>query len=208
MGKSDRYYPIVINAADWYTKGKLSTLFVKQKAGHLSYLQDPSGLRSMSMQSGNVNDESFLKSIKLFSDDAMLISFAKYFCIFDDNDLFKRLYSDIAFSGKEEKSDFLPMYLKILRLIDSKGRVPRVIDVWDAKLLRTFVETRDVDLLNRELIFLLTETIDDCFRVNDSVLSSLTQSENWWEKDQSLGPLLVWSDVPIRCYCSYKHVGK
>ena len=118
--KSDRYYPIVVNATDWNTRGNLTTLFVKRKAGNLSYLQDPNGLRSLSMQTGSADRESFMKSIKLFSDDAMLTSFAKYFCFssFDDDKVFERFCSDIAYECmKEEKSEILPIYLNIFRII-------------------------------------------------------------------------------------------
>ncbi len=140
--KSDRYYPIVINATDWNVRGNLMTLFVKRKAGHLSYLQDPNGLRSLSMQTGSADRESFLKSINLFSDDALLTSFAKYFCFssFDDDKALESFCSGIAYECmKEEKSEILPVYLKIFWLIESKGsKKISTEDVWDAKLLRSY----------------------------------------------------------------------
>jgi len=212
--KSDRYYPIIINAADWNTRGNLTTLFVKQKAGHLSYLQDPNGLRSLSMQTGIANRESFLKSINLFSNDAMLTSFAKYFCFssFDDDEPFERFCSDITHECmKEEKSEILPMYLKIVRLIESKGaKRISVENVWDAKLLRTYTETREriveksaasLNLVNRESTALLCERIDDSFDISESTMLSLAHghAEKWWDNDPSLGAFLVWSEVPIKC---------
>ena len=212
--KSDRYYPIVVNATDWNTRGNLTTLFVKRKAGHLSYLQDPNGLRSLSMQTGSADRESFMKSIKLFSDDAMLTSFAKYFCFssFDDDKVFERFCSDIAYECmKEEKSEILPIYLKMFRIIESKGpRKVSVENVCDAKLLRTYAETRErlddesvasLNLVNQESIALLCERIDDSFHISESILLSLAHehAEKWWDNDQSLGAFLVWSEVPIRC---------
>lgn len=206
--KTDRYYPIVINATDWNTRGNVSTLFVKRKAGHLSYLQDPNGLRSLSVQTGRADRESFLKSIKLFSDDALLTSFAKYFCFssFDDDVQFERFCSDIAYECmKEEKSEILPLYLKIFRLIESNAKRVSVEDVWDAKLLRTYTETSErlcaagsLDLVNRESIALLCECIDDSFHISDSTIVSLEHenAENWWNIDPSLGAFLIWSEVP------------
>ena len=213
---SDRYYPIVINMADWNTKRTMSTLFVKRKAGHLSYVQDPNGLRSLSMQSGKPADhESFLKSIKLFSDDAVLSSFANYFCFssFNDDASFERFCNDIAYECmKDEKSDVLPVYLKMFRLIESRGqRKISIENVWDSKLLRTYVETRErldgnadtaFHLVNRESINLLCESIDKSIHIDESALSSLatTQSGKWWDTNQSsLGSFLVWNEIPIKC---------
>lgn len=209
--KSDRYYPIVINTSNWDTKGNMSTLFVKRKAGHLSYLQDPNGLRSLSMQTGSADRESFLKSIKLFSDDPTLSSFAKYFCFssFDDDALFERFCKDIAYECmKEEKSDILPIYLKIFRLIESKGQKKTSIeDVWDSKLLSTYVETRErlggktSHLVNKETIFLLCESIEESFTISETMLSSLAhrQAENWWTDQPALGTFMVWNAIPIKC---------
>ncbi|KAL7555258.1 hypothetical protein ACHAWF_018933, partial [Thalassiosira exigua] len=215
---SDRYYPIVINASEWKTGGTLSTLFVKRRAGHLGYLEDPNGLRSISMQTGTSGHQSFLKSVKLFSkDDALLISFTKYFCFssFEDDNLFERFCSDIAYECmKEEKSEILPIYLKMFRLIELKdGKKVSIDDVWDAKLLRTYAETRKLlgdrsvkmfDLVNRQSIHLLCQTIDDGFNVHvsEQMVSSFICQPNrkWWEIDSSLGPFLVWNEVPLK-YC-------
>jgi len=209
--KSDRYYPIVINSKDLNTHDNLRTLFVKRKAGHLSYLQDPNGLRSLSMQTGSANREAFLKSIKLFSDDAMLTSFSKYFCFssFDDNKMHERFCGDIAYEClREEKSDIIPVYLKLFRLIESSGRNKiGVDDIWDTKILRTYAETRErlgdeastsYSLVNRETLSLLCEHVEKSFHTTESELLSL-RNKNWWESDQLLGALLVWSEVPIKC---------
>jgi len=211
--KSDRYYSVVINATHWNTRGNLTKLYVKRRAGHLSYLQDPNGLRSLSMQTGSGDSETFLKSIKLFSDDTMLASFAKHFCFssFDDDKLFERFCSDIAHECmKEEKSEIIPLYVKLFRMVESNSpNMASVENVWDAKLLRTYAETRarlgdthgsSLNLVNSEFIALLCERTDDSFHVSESTLLSLTRgfAEKWWDNDPSLGAFLVWSEVPIR----------
>lgn len=216
---SDRYYPIVINATNSVTGGNLSTIFVKKKAGHLSYLQDPNGLRSLSMQTGSADRDSFLKSIKLFSADAMLTSFAKHFCFsaFDDDELFERFCSDIAYECmKGEKSDILPMYLRVFRLIEPSARNKFDVEsVWDARLLKTYAESRGrlgdgfddsaSHLMNGDLLSLLCERIDDCIQVSDSTLSAFAQghTEKWWDRlDEQIGACLVWCEVPILFYKS------
>jgi len=207
--KSDRYYPIVINASHWNIRGSLAKLYVKRKASHLSYLQDPNGLRSLSMQTGSADSETFLKSIKLFSGDAMLTSFAHFcFSSFEDDKLFERFCTDIAFEClKEEKSEIVPWYVQLFRMIESTN-MASVENVWDAKLLRTYAETKEklddnyfssLNLVNRETIALLCERTDDCFHIRESVLVSLSHGlvEKWWDRDQSLGAFLIWSEVPI-----------
>ena len=221
--KSDRYYPIVINTTHLNTRDKLSTLFVKRKAGHLSYLQDPNALRSLSIQAGSVDGESFVNSINLFSNDAILSSFAKYFCNarckgtgdFGKSSpgvdcLFERFCNDVAYECmKEEKSEILPLYLNIFRLIESESKhVLSIQNIWDARLLRTYAEKKGkpaseylatVSLLSRELVSLLSESIDKSFLghgINEAALASLAGNvdgqSNLPKKSDILECFLVW----------------
>ncbi|KAL9180507.1 hypothetical protein ACHAXT_010960 [Thalassiosira profunda] len=209
--KSDRYYPLVVNAKDWSAGGNLSTLFVKQRAGHLGYLQDPNGLRSLSMQTGSGDRASFLKSIALFSNDALLTSFAKNLCFsaFDDDEEFERFCRDITSEClKEEKSEVLPLYLRIFRLIEAGRRTVSIGDVWDARLLRTYSRTRKrlsvgsaspLQLVHDGMIALLCERMESALQLDDSTLSHLSEmggSEKWWETDPSLGAFFSWHEVP------------
>ena len=200
--KSDRYNPIVINVSDWSDRSDLPTLFVKRKAGHLSYLQDPNGLLSLSLQQGG-SAGALMKSVKLFSDSAILTSFSKYFCTasVDDDNSFERFCSDLAYECmKEGKSDdALVMILRVFRLIDLLGRRKSVSieNIWDAKLITTFSTASTSLLINREQLALLRE------RADDSVYNSLPsvadmQVEKWWERyDRHLGSVLVWTGVPL-----------
>ncbi len=195
--KSDRYYPIVINITDFNIRGNISTLYVKRKAGHLDYLQDPNAHRSLSIQVNSTDGESFLKSIKLFSNDAILASFAKYFCnpqskidatVFEADAAFERFCNDVAIEFmNEQKTEILPLYLNLFRFIDgiSKKKNVNIQNVWDARLLRSFVEMKGrmddsdfsmANLLSRELIALVCESIDKTFQelgVDESSLISL-----------------------------------
>ena len=216
--KSERYYPIDINVQDWSNCGKISTLFFKRKAGHLSYLQDPNGLRSLSMQQvGIADNKSLLNSIKMFSGDAKLTAFAKYFCSssFIDNKSVERRCSNIAYEILKEgkSSDILALYMQIYGMIDSIGRRERldIEDVFSAKLMRTYVESRQrlsndsmsSSLINREILSQLFEVIDDLFcDVDSALLMSLTRGnpEKWWERDNRyfFSAFLAWNGVPLK----------
>lgn len=199
--KSDRYYPLVINMSDWNARSHLPTLFVKQRSGHLSYLQDPNGLLSLSLHQGGSTD-SLMKSIKLFSDAAILTTFAKYFCIssFDDDRSFESFCSDIAYECMKEgkTDDALVMILRVFRLIDSFGPRSRVgiENIWDAKLITTFSTTSTSLLINRELLSLLRERVDDSFHA--SLPSLAFRCRKWWERrNNHFGAVLIWNEVPL-----------
>lgn len=186
---SDRYYPIVVNATEWNTRSNLPTLFVKRKPGHLSHLQDPSGLLSLSMQ------------------QVESTSFTKYFCFssFDDDKLFESFCSEIAYECTREgkSSDVLAMILRVYRLLESYGNTRVGIEnIWDAKLIKTFSTTSAFSLINRELLSLLRERVDDSFRSYRTTWTSAVNNhaEKWWERDcQDFGAFLIWTGVPLKC---------
>jgi len=205
--KSDRYYPVVINFADFNVQGNISTLYVKRKAGHLDFLQDPNALSSVSTTVESDGGESFLKSIKFFSNDAILSSFAKYFCnpqykiddtSFEADVSFEKLCNDIAHECmKEEKTEILPLYLKLFRFIDgiSKKNNIKIQNIWDARLLRSYVEMKGrmddayfglVNLLSRQLIALVCESVDKTFQdfgVDETALLSLDNYDGMTRKE-------------------------
>lgn len=204
--KSDRYYPIVMKASKWNTL--LPTLFVKRKPGHLSYLQDPNALRSLSIQT---EGESFLKSISLFSSDPVLSSFAKYFCPTKTKSvdvLFERYCNDIAHECmKDEATQMLPCYLNLFRLFESCSvSTINVQNVWDVRLLQSYSRRksgfddscRAVNLLRREFMALICQKLDDLFAACavGQKLPTLVQVDKWWTKESEIGPVLIWNDVP------------
>lgn len=216
--KSDRYYPIVIKASHW--SDALPTLFVKRRPGQLSYLQDPNALRSLSIQT---EGESFLKSISLFSNDPVLISFAEHFCPTHhkrDDVALERFCNEIAHECmNDETTQMLPYYLSLFRWIDSNSwSHVNVQNVWDLRLLRSYAErTRDDDddvvsrganhLLSSEFMALVCEKLDDLFvscPISGSKLSSLALMDRWWDYDDDvdscIGRLFIWNDVPKKCY--------
>jgi len=214
--KSDRYYPIVLKTTDWNSRGIMSNIFVKRKPGHLSYLQDPNALRSLSIQAGSTNSESFLKSIKMMSDDSVLASFTKYFCKADKKgsypDLLPEANSDfLRYCNlvanecmQEEKSEMLPLYLTLFRLMNSR-RQQTVSNVWDLRILRTYMRRKggllpsdkllaSVNLVSEELITLVCEHVDD-------MLESAADMDEYKadESELMLPAEKVWYEVPLQC---------
>jgi anaphase-promoting complex subunit 1 len=201
--KSDRYYPIVINATKWTEA--LPTLFVKRKPGHLSYLRDPSSLQSLSIQT---EGESFLKSISLFSNDPVLLSFAKYFCssnLSSGDEAFQLFCNVIAHeSMKAETSEMIPCYLNLFKLLESCSCANlNVQNVWDVRLLQSYFERKKscastVNLLNLELIALVCQKVEELIVASEEL--SMIQGKRWWDGDGSnslIASSLVWNEVPI-----------
>jgi len=214
--KSDRYYPIILKTTDWNSRGTMSNIFVKRKPGHLSYLQDPNALRSLSIQAGSTNSESFLKSIKMMSDDSVLASFTKYFCKADKKgsypDLLPEANSDfLRYCNlvanecmQEEKSEMLPLYLTLFRLMNSRKQ-QTVSNVWDLRILRTYMRRKggllpsdkllaSVNLFSEELITLVCEHVDD-------MLESAADMDEYKadESELMLPAEKVWYEVPLQC---------
>ena len=200
--KSDRYYPIVIHPYEW--KDALPTLFIKRKPGHLSYLEDPNALQSLSLQT---KGDSFLSSISMFSNDPVLSSFAKYFSTTNQNNgvaPFERLCYNISNECmRKETSDMVPHYLKLFRIIESFDcdKID-VQTVWDVRLLQSYMERKrcfsgePLNLMNSEFIALVCQKLDDLFMTLPD-LNSVVHSDRWWiGADSVTGPLLVWNDIP------------
>jgi anaphase-promoting complex subunit 1 len=195
---SDRYFPIVINTSEW--KNALPTLFVKHRPGHLSYLQDPNALQSLSIQT---EGESFLKSISLFSNDPVLSSFATYFCTAKKRNgaaMFGKFFNSIAYECmKDETSEMLPYYLNLFRLAESCNCESITIqNVWDVRLLQSYTQRKigrvtSVNLLNSKFIAHVCQKLDDLLASPE--LHLLIQRESWGEND---GAVLVWNGVPLR----------
>ena len=203
--KSDRYYPVVIDASKW--KETLPTLFVKRKPGHLSYLQDPNALQSLSIQS---EGDSFLKSIPMFSNDPVLSSFANYFCKSSrrgQNTTFEKFNNDIAHECMTHgTSEMVPFYLNLFSVIDSCGREKiSILDVWNVRLICSYTRRKatvahkssSVNILKPELIHIVCQTFWDMLAASPE-LQSLMQCDRWWESTNGsvIGPILIWNDIP------------
>lgn len=209
--KTDRYYDVTIDTSDW-KDGRIGTLFVKRKAGHMSYLQDPNGLRSLSIQAASTEQETFHKTIKMFSHDASLVTFSKYFCssvLLEDPSSDRFCSDEIAAAALvKEKADLIALLLRSFRLADHKGgKSINSGAVWDAKLLGTYwsfkrhlgtdMSNWDVNLIPEDYLSIINVCIEEsvCFGIS---LDSDTVMDDWWRANPSLGLYFLWNDVPLR----------
>ncbi|KAL7459488.1 hypothetical protein ACHAWC_011170 [Mediolabrus comicus] len=212
--RSDRYYPIVLKTGDRNNGGIVSPIFVKRKPGHLSYLQDPNALRSLSIQAGSTNSESFLKSIKMLSDDSVLASFVKYFCKAESKHKgssnpempiearsgFIRYCNLVANDCVQEgKSETLPLHLTLYRWLHLTDGSHSVNDIWDLRILRTYTKRKGrpvddtlqhVNLVSGELITLVCEHIDGTLESATSLIMD--------ESTQLMPTEKVWYELPLQ----------
>uniref|UniRef100_T1J8K9 Uncharacterized protein n=1 Tax=Strigamia maritima TaxID=126957 RepID=T1J8K9_STRMM len=147
-----RYWPIKFCCdKNWKSLKSLlnnrGTLFVKQKAGYLSYVEDPRGFRSVLTQSltkDNVGNWSTKPdAIEAFSKDPNVLNFTKYF-LQDQTDVedahLKQILCNVLFECvTQEKLEFFSTYvslLQTLREIESASSPSN--NLWQIKLAVIF----------------------------------------------------------------------
>jgi hypothetical protein len=202
---SDRYYPAEIKLKDLANFNSTLSLYVKKKAGKLSYMQDTLGLKSFSSQLEAGKGE-VLELVKSFIEERQMIAFAKFMC---DNESKNNSCSDVAdqmtsislsrscdvdsFRAniiqqclKEENTDavmiYLTLYDKVLNL-EKKSWPSKAI--WELRILRSYYcSSKNLAILNPHFVALLCESVDQKF-------SKFFRSES--SKLKWHGPFLIWN---------------
>ncbi|XP_054840642.1 anaphase-promoting complex subunit 1 [Eublepharis macularius] len=156
--KGPRYWELLIDLSKGmhHLKSILSkdgVLYVKLRAGQLSYKEDPMGWRSLLAQTvthRNADARAFKpEAISAFTSDPALLSFADYFCkpaanmgqklkVFD-------LFSSILYECvTQENPEMLPAYIAIdqaVRRLERK-EMSETFDLWQIKLVLEFFNSR------------------------------------------------------------------
>uniref|UniRef100_H3ATJ7 Anaphase-promoting complex subunit 1 n=1 Tax=Latimeria chalumnae TaxID=7897 RepID=H3ATJ7_LATCH len=185
--KGPRYWEITIDLSkgSQQLKSILSnsgTLYVKLRAGQLSYKEDPTGWHSLLAQTvtrGNLEASTFKpEAISAFTSDPTLLSFAEYFCkpakIKGQNHEAKDLFSSILYECvSQESPEMLPSYLAIDQAVRrlEKKEISDTLDLWQIKLVLEFCSTRSVQerlrkgtnkglFMNSEFLTVMKCTID------------------------------------------------
>jgi len=186
---SERYYPVTINLQKTPSIRKLNgnsttsssmsyedyrqhihtALYVKKKAGHLSYVHDPHALRSLTIQaaggSGGGSSYSTVDLIKSFTEDPRIVAFARFFCEGDHgNDIanegnkksseqvIERFCTEILYECLTEgKPEALLLYLSLHSRLaplqqHQKNRhisssMLGTLDMWDLRLIKSYYES-------------------------------------------------------------------
>uniref|UniRef100_A0A7S4MEE8 Anaphase-promoting complex subunit 1 C-terminal domain-containing protein n=1 Tax=Odontella aurita TaxID=265563 RepID=A0A7S4MEE8_9STRA len=189
---SNRYYPVSL---DLQSAGLV--LFVKKKYGHLSYQQDPHAQRSLAVQTGGTGGGSGLDLIQAFTEDPMLLAYAKHLCqtamgqvnaskwvIVQNREALISRVSTEKFCTEIlhecltlDKPEALPLYLSLRNsLIAIEDVMSDSMGVWDMRLVRSYYQARQhlgnpspssVPLLGLEYVILFEEYLGRLFDRRD-----------------------------------------
>lgn len=163
---SDRYYPVTLQLKAPTCVDSRTTIFVKKKTGHLSYVQDPYAQRSLVVQTGGSSTGSALALIKSFTEDPRLLAYAQFLCDSGNTSTnalsskhadrsfgyggigsqFDEFCTDILHEClTQEKQEALPLYLSLYSFVTSITRgTSAVWHIWDVRLIRSYYESREM----------------------------------------------------------------
>uniref|UniRef100_A0A2K6THS6 Anaphase-promoting complex subunit 1 n=1 Tax=Saimiri boliviensis boliviensis TaxID=39432 RepID=A0A2K6THS6_SAIBB len=156
--KGPRYWELLIDLSKGtqHLKSILSkdgVLYVKLRAGQLSYKEDPMGWQSLLAQTvANRNSEARAfkpETISAFTSDPALLSFAEYFCKPTVNMGQKQeildLFSSVLYECvTQETPEMLPAYIAMDQAIRRLGRreMSETSELWQIKLVLEFFSSR------------------------------------------------------------------
>lgn len=155
--KGPRYWQLLIDLSNEtnHLKSILSkggVLYVKLRAGQLSYKEDPMGWRSFSAQTithGNEARSFKPEDISAFTSDPALLLFAEYFCKPTVNMGQKQemldFFSSILYECvTQEKPEMLPTYIAIDQAVRrlERGEMSETFELGQIKLVLEFFNSR------------------------------------------------------------------
>uniref|UniRef100_A0A287BCM0 Anaphase-promoting complex subunit 1 n=1 Tax=Sus scrofa TaxID=9823 RepID=A0A287BCM0_PIG len=156
--KGPRYWELLIDLSKGtqHLKSILAkdgVLYVKLRAGQLSYKEDPMGWQSLLAQTvANRNSEARAfkpETISAFTSDPALLSFAEYFCKPTVNMRQKQeildLFSSILYECvTQETPEMLPAYIAMDQAVRRLGRreMSETSELWQIKLVLEFFSSR------------------------------------------------------------------
>lgn len=210
---SDRYYHVEIDFNELSPSNNSFYLFVKKRSGHISYVEDPYGLRSNFFQSFASHYEKILDMLSYTTEAQDLQMYSRYLCQTSNKNVSDQrqgstFYSYLGSFGSfcdqilcesllEEKTDSVPLQLALYDAMVSIKRKPFPIKVvWDLRILRSLYENTgrknfpgSYYILSPHFVANLCQRIDRVFdehRVQDGAISS-----------QWLGPFTIWFCKPV-----------
>uniref|UniRef100_A0A452FKB4 Anaphase-promoting complex subunit 1 n=1 Tax=Capra hircus TaxID=9925 RepID=A0A452FKB4_CAPHI len=156
--KGPRYWELLIDLSKGtqHLKSILSkdgVLYVKLRAGQLSYKEDPMGWQSLLAQTvANRNSEARAfkpETISTFTSDPALLSFAEYFCkptvnVGQKQELLDLFSSVLYECVTQETPEMLPAYIAMDQAVRRLGRreMSETSDLWQIKLVLEFFSSR------------------------------------------------------------------
>uniref|UniRef100_A0A452U4G1 Anaphase-promoting complex subunit 1 n=1 Tax=Ursus maritimus TaxID=29073 RepID=A0A452U4G1_URSMA len=207
--KGPRYWELLIDLSKGtqHLKSILSkdgVLYVKLRAGQLSYKEDPMGWQSLLAQTvANRNSEARAfkpETISAFTSDPALLSFAEYFCKPTVNmgqeilDLFSSvLYECVT----QETPEMLPAYIAMDQAMRRLGRreMSETSELWQIKLVLEFFSSRSHQerlqnhpkrglFMNSEFLPVvkctIDNTLDQWLQGNNSIVPGTSSLADLW----------------------------
>ncbi|KAL8567684.1 hypothetical protein ACOMHN_008992 [Nucella lapillus] len=219
-----RYWPIIFRSdKNWDTLQSIldggGVLCVKQRAGHLSYLEDPKGYRSMLVKSLTTDNSShsFTKTevIKSFTSDPRIVALAEFFLGKADLDLtaVQHLSMVVYQCVVQEKADAICPHFVLQQLVEQSHHCGHLQGVGQLKLCLTYHRSphrlaptpRGTDppppALEQQFLLALAHRLDEALdqwqEENVGVVRSYLSGET--VKEQEVGCLsqyLTWFSIP------------
>lgn len=190
-------------------------LYVKLRAGHLPFKDDPQGWKSLVAS----NQPTFFKpqSVSTLTSDPALLSFAEFFCKTSAGTKHGEdtvaVFSTILYECvTQESPEMLPTYIDIEQAVRALqgGQLSQTFPLWQMRLVLEFCERRVLDgapnspgaLLSSEFLLVTKNKADrvmeQWMKDNRALLSSYLKGGDLLEKAQStmLACFLVYCSVP------------
>ncbi|XP_056147337.1 anaphase-promoting complex subunit 1 [Lampris incognitus] len=225
--KGPRYWElsIVLNKGTQHLKSILSrdgVLYVKLRAGHLPYKDDPQGWKSLLSSTVNKRSSEVRafkpEAISTLTSDPSLVSFADFFC--KNSDRVKQredtqtLFSAMLFECvTQENPDMLPTYIAIDQVVRALHRAhfSQTFALWQMRLVLELCERRVQQgqasgtsaqsrsaLLSSEFLPVMKNTadvaLDNWLQDNMSVLRAYMRGED--TRSSMLACFLVYHSIP------------
>lgn len=221
--KGPRYWPIVFHRdKNWSTLelliSKKGTLYVKQRAGHLSYVEDPKGYRSMLAKSLTSDHSSHClvkpDVVKAFTSDARIHAMTEYFLrskYTEDCAILQILSAVLYECVTREKPEAIMSLLGLNQILDKPDLRLKTEGVTQLKLALAYyrckhqILSQDVDIKNQlfKMEFLLSLkakleiVLDKWQKEQMDLLVKYLQGEVLKGNELShLTPYLTWFDIP------------
>ncbi|XP_029649484.1 anaphase-promoting complex subunit 1-like [Octopus sinensis] len=216
-----RYWPIRFDVdKNWKTLELLlknsGVVYVKQKAGHLSYSEDPKGYHGHLAKSLTNNESSFEstklhpKSIKSFTSDARILAFSEFF-LFKNEKECDRLAPVVYSCAFKEKPEGIPTQMNLAYEVWQSQINKAPLGLWQLKIVLNYYgskyqfkaseETEKVPLVELDYVLSLKNELEkflaDWESNNMEILLKYFQGESL--KDEQCGHLsafIVWYDIP------------
>uniref|UniRef100_A0A7M5XES7 Anaphase-promoting complex subunit 1 n=1 Tax=Clytia hemisphaerica TaxID=252671 RepID=A0A7M5XES7_9CNID len=162
---------------------QIQNIFVKKKAGYLSYAEDPKGFRNL-LGRTFTNQSEKLECVKAFSSATNVVLFEEMFCHSKDGDKkYAELFSNILYECvRQEKLDVLNRYLAIEKIIrDIENNRLSVYDFQQLRLLFSYYNNTHHKLLKMNYVS-KTPLISGLYMMQCRI-----RCENQFQKIENLG---------------------